>query len=259
MARRFACSSARLAALLVTALLSISARAQGGPPFVTDDPETPGNGNWEVNAAVTGARNHASWNLAVPDVDANYGWGEHVQLKVDLNWASVQTGDGRRISGFGATDFGVKWRLLDQGETGFALSVYPQLSMNLAPSSAERGLIEGGRAFFMPVQIATEVGAFRVTSELGRNFIEHGPNAWLAGVVVAHSCGPRIECGVELHGTLIDSQLVPLVRFGLRWRIARQVVLLAAIGHEFGSDAQDVDHLLFYFGFQLRRESLGVR
>ena len=255
MPRRFACSFARLAALIVTALLSIAARAQGGPPFVTDDPETPGNGSWEINAAAIGARNHQSWDLAAPDLDINYGWGEHVQLKVDLNWASVQKQDGGRISGFGATDFGVKWRLLDQDKSGFALSVYPQLAMNLAPSSAARGLIADGRALFMPIEIAAQFGAFRVTSELGRDFIERGPDAWLAGAIIAHSCGPRLECGAELHGTLIGRQLLPLVNFGLHWQIVRHVILLAAVGREFGSDAEGVDHFLFYFGFQLLRES----
>lgn len=27
--------------------------AQGGPPLITDDPGTPGNGKWEINVAFT--------------------------------------------------------------------------------------------------------------------------------------------------------------------------------------------------------------
>jgi hypothetical protein len=252
---RFTCRLAQLGVALVVALLGISAHAQGGPPYVTDDPETPGSGNWEINAAAVGAQNHQGWNLALPDLDINYGWGEHLQLKVDLNWASAQMLDGRRISGLGATDFGVKWRLVDQDQSGFSLSIYPQLSTNLVPSSAARGLIVDGRAFFAPVEIATEYDAFRLTAEVGPNFLERGPDAWLAGVIVVHSCGPSLECGVELHGALTDRQFVPLVNFGVRWQIAKHAVLLVAAGREFGSNAEDVDGLVFYFGIQLLRES----
>jgi hypothetical protein len=193
--------------------------------------------------------------LAAPDLDINYGWGEHVQLKVDVNWAMARTADDRRISGLGATDFGVKWRFVDQEKSGFAVSVYPQLSTNLAPSSAEKGLIADGRQFFMPVEVATEYGAFRLTSEVGRNFVERGPDAWLAGTIVAHACGPTLECGFELHGTLVGGRLEPIVNLGVHWQIAKQAILLASVGREFGSDADDGDSFLFYFGFQLLRES----
>jgi hypothetical protein len=254
MPRRFTYAFAQLAALLVVALLSISARAQGGPPYVTDDPETPGSANWEINTAVTGAQNHQGWNLAVPDVDINYGWGERLQLKVDLNWASVQTAESRRISGLGATDFGVKWRLVDQDKSGFALSIYPQLSTNLALSSVARGLIADGRALYLPVEIATEYGAYRLTAEVGPNYLERGPDAWLAGMILVHACGPSLECGFELHGTLVDRQLIPLVNFGVRWQLAKHAILLVAAGREFGSEAEDVDGFVFYFGIQLLRE-----
>ena len=45
-------SSLRKFALLLVALLaafSLPALAQGGPPYYTNDPGTPGNFNWEIN------------------------------------------------------------------------------------------------------------------------------------------------------------------------------------------------------------------
>lgn len=46
---------ARFSALLfLTLFLAASAAlSQGGPPFATDDPGTPGNRRWEVNLAFT--------------------------------------------------------------------------------------------------------------------------------------------------------------------------------------------------------------
>ena len=247
----FASGLARMGAAMLAAILAVSAHAQGGPPLVTDDPDTPGNGNWEVNTAIIGAKHQQHWDLAAPDLDINYGWGEHVQLKVDLNWASADSASGSRMSGLGATDFGVKWRFVDQDKSGFALSVYPQLLTNFSPSSAARGLTTGNREFFLPAEMSTELGEFKFDAEAGRNFIQRGSDAWIAGAIVTHSCGPNLDCGFELHGVLIESQLDPLVNFGVHWQIGKHVILLAAAGRDFGSGADNSQGFLFYFGFQL--------
>jgi len=45
-----------LAALFLLILPGFSTRAvlaQGGPPLITDDPGTPGDGKWEINLALT--------------------------------------------------------------------------------------------------------------------------------------------------------------------------------------------------------------
>jgi hypothetical protein len=253
--QRFTYAFQQLGGAILAAILTVSAHAQGGPPLVTDDPDTPGSGNWEINAAATGARSRDHWDLAAPDLDINYGWGEHVQLKVDLNWASAELADGKRETGFGATDFGVKWRFADQETSGFALSIYPQLLMNLAPSSVARGLTTEGREFFLPAEISTLSGDFQFDAELGRNFVQRGPDAWVGGVIVAHPCGPHLECGFELHGVLIEHQLEPLVNFGVHWQIIKHVILLAALGRNVGSSGDDSQSFLFYLGFQLLKES----
>jgi hypothetical protein len=244
-----------LVAAVVLLVLAASAHAEGGPPFITDDPDTPGNGNWEINAAVIGAQSHRGWDLAAPDLDINYGWGEHVQLKVDANWASAIASDGQLISGFGATDFGVKWRFIDQDKSGFALSVYPQLLTNLVPSSAARGLTTDDREFFLPAEVSTEFGEFKLDAELGRNFAQIGPDAWIGGVIVAHPCGSALQCGVEIHGVLIGRQFEPLANFGAHWQITKHLIMLASAGREFGSNFDTHQSFVFYVGVQLLKES----
>jgi hypothetical protein len=39
-------------AIMFSGLLGTAVRAQGGPPYITDDPDTPGAHNWEINTAV---------------------------------------------------------------------------------------------------------------------------------------------------------------------------------------------------------------
>ena len=67
---------------MLSGFLGAAVRAQGGPPFITDDPDTPGANNWEINTAVIGARSHQHWDLAAPDLDINYGWGERLALRI---------------------------------------------------------------------------------------------------------------------------------------------------------------------------------
>jgi len=49
--------------LLVLAAIAPLARAQGGPPFITDDPGTVANRHWEINLGWIGSHNpaHASY------------------------------------------------------------------------------------------------------------------------------------------------------------------------------------------------------
>ena len=43
--------NARCLGLAILMVAVGAARAQGGPPLVTDDPDTPGDGHWEINLA----------------------------------------------------------------------------------------------------------------------------------------------------------------------------------------------------------------
>jgi hypothetical protein len=52
-----------LAALL---LVPDAARAQGGPPYLTTDPGTPGNGNWEINLATMLTKEPGSTSTQLP-------------------------------------------------------------------------------------------------------------------------------------------------------------------------------------------------
>ena len=65
-------------------LLAAAAHAQGGPPFRTDDPDTPGNQHWEINFGWIGDRNPSDGAYQVPDFDINYGLGDRIQLKYEL-------------------------------------------------------------------------------------------------------------------------------------------------------------------------------
>lgn len=228
--------------------------AQGGPPLVTDDPETPGDGHWEVNLATIASHTSGRWEVAAPDADINYGWGEHTQLKLDVPWTFVHETDQGWKSGLGAANMGVKWRFVDIEDAGFSMSVYPQYSWNWDSSSVRRGISTVGRQVFLPMEASTVVGDFALATEVGRNIVQYGTNQWVAGIVAEHSCGAEeLECVAEVHQTWATHDSQTLLNVGIHWKLSESVVLLAAVGREFGTHSDDQQKLLVYFGFQLLR------
>jgi len=114
----------RLLLLLLLLLLAPMLHAQGGPPFRTDDPETPGNRQWEINFGWIGDRNPAAGSYQVPDVDINYGLGDRIQLKYEIPIAIQETRPqpttaptssqpGHVIGGIGESMPGIKWRFYE--------------------------------------------------------------------------------------------------------------------------------------------------
>ena len=244
----------RVAALCTFYALAGSALAQGGPPMVTDDPETPGDGHWEINLGAIGARTPGLWTIAAPDADINYGWGDHVQLKADVQWTTVKEDGQASRSGVGDADLGLKWRFIDKEQAGFAMSIYPQYTRSVLDSSARRGIASKGHQFFMPVEFATEIGGFGVAAEVGRNFVsEGGPNQWTAGIVGGHGCGAERECMLEVRQTTAPGQHLTLLNAGLHWKLNESLTFLGAIGREFGSHTDERRESLVYLGLQITR------
>jgi hypothetical protein len=109
---------------VLSILFAVAARAQGGPPFRTDDPETPGNKHWEINFGWIGDRNPAAGAYQVPDFDFNYGLGDRIQLKYELPIAIEETHQlpatfnepaqpGQVVGGLGESLLGIKWRFYE--------------------------------------------------------------------------------------------------------------------------------------------------
>ena len=242
-----------IAAITVLAVASQAAFAQGGPPLVTDDPETPGDGHWEINLATMGTHTSGRWEIAAPDADVNYGWGDHVQLKVDVPWVFVHETGQPWKSGLGAPDVGVKWRFIDIEDSGFSMSTYPQYTRNWLSSSASRGISAPGGQLFLPIEASTVLHEYSLDAEVGTNLVQYGSTQLVAGAIVAHSCGRNVECLGEVHHVFVSHDSQTLLNFGVHWKLNESMVVLAAAGREFGAHTEDQQRLLLYFGLQLLR------
>ena len=240
------------APLLVLALAAAApAPGQGGPPLVTDDPGTPGARNWEVNVAFTMDRTSSAALYGTPLVDANYGWGERVQLKLEIPWVFLsEDGSGTR-SGLGNPLLGVKWRFLDEETAGVAVSTYPQFGFNLLPSSANRGLADEDAHFLLPISAAKTVGPLELNVEVGRVFQSGGDGTWVWGVALGHVFG-TVEALAEIYGTRGDDAAARqvVVNLGGRIPLSPGSVILASGGWSL-SDGNGPQHAFLYLGLQL--------
>jgi len=227
--------------------------AQGGPPMVTDDPGTPGDGHWEINLATMGSRTAHRWAVDVFDADINYGWGDRIQLKLDAPWSALRDEDGAWRNGLGAVNAGVKWRFVDADDHGFSLSTYPQYLSAWSSVAKRRSVASPDAEFFLPLEISTEAGGFEFAGEVGRNFVERENDEWEAGAVVSHACADGVECLVEVHRTWNAGETQSLLNLGVHWKLNEQLIFLAAAGREFGTRSDSQQRFLFYAGFQILR------
>lgn len=198
--------------LLMLAAIEPLARAQGGPPFITDDPGTPGNRHWEINFGWTANHNPGNSSYETPDIDLNYGWGDRIQLKYEIPMAVSTDGTNTTRAGLGESFPGVKWRFYEHHTAGepktddnmtFSLGTYPQVLINNPTSAVRRGIVETGPQFYLPIEFTTKAGPIDFNGEVGHWFgNRHVPDRWGRGLIAGHEFNDRLE----LYGELYDLQ-----------------------------------------------------
>jgi hypothetical protein len=239
--------------VLATLIISV-AHAQGGPPMITDDPGTPGDGHWEINIATLAYRSTDGDSYQLPLIDLNYGWGDRIQLKYQVPWV-IARNDGNSLSGPGNSLLGVKWRFYDAGPSGWQVSTYPQVEFNY-PSSASprRGLADGGTSYLLPVELQRNFEAFDINLELGR-WVRPAPftGSWVAGAVIGHETHKGLEAIAELHvEAAADSRREVIANFGSRWDFSDRYTLLVSAGRDISNTLSPTSTLIMYLGLQVR-------
>ena len=231
----------------VGSLLAISL-VQAGPPFVTDDPEPPPPGGWEINIPFMLERSPGKTEMNAPLFDFNYGLPD-VQLKLEFPISIVyDDGDGT-AAGAGDLLLGVKWRFLNNEELHLQLGVYPQL---LVPTGDQaRGLGESRTAFVLPLVAQKSWGKWTLYGNVGfwwqtaaetRNYV-------YAGAVLEREINERLTLGTELfgnspkeHGSRSDVAF----NLGGTWKLSEHVNLLFTGGRDIVGDT----NAMVYVGLQ---------
>jgi len=242
--------------LILTVVLffaGASAFGQGGPPYYTNDPDTPGNYNWEINIGYMPFFNSNQSVCHVPDVDINFGVGDRIQLTYENAWLRVQNPSSATKFGLGQSNPGVKWRFYDAGESGLSVSIFPQLFLNNPNHAVRRGITSASDAFLMPIEFSKKIGPVGVDYEIGYDFVRKGPNGWISGLVLGHDLTKKLDVEMELYsqGTFHPSDILPTIDFGARYKLHKPIILLLMAGRSLEPTRPNRPYLIGYFGFQL--------
>ena len=239
----------RWATLLLVSVI-VTTAAQAGPPFVTDDPETPPLHGWEINVPVTLEHETGEHVLEMPLVDINYGLNATVQLMVELAILQVRLEGGRTERSLSDTGIGVKWRFLDEGRLLPQMAVYPQVI--IPTGDRGRGLGEGKPSYVLPLIAQKSWGRWTMFGNVGA-VLQSRPGSrdfWFQGLVLVREVSPCLELGLEEYGNSPADRDEPSslgFNLGGTWKVADTVGVLFSAGRTVrGEQATTV-----YLGIQL--------
>lgn len=240
--------------LLACAVILAAGRvhAQGGPPMLTDDPGTPGDGKWEINIAAVFDHQGDTTTYQLPQLDLNYGVGDRIQLNFQVPWLVQRERGQPDLSGFGNSLIGIKWRFFDAGEDGWQVSTYPHVESRFP--AARAALSENGVSYLVPLEFAHKVGDWGVNLEAGRWLRPAGADdTWVAGVAVGREARKGLEFIAELHDerALHANAHELAVNLGMRWEWSERFTLLAALGADVHNGFGPRDAPLAYLGLQV--------
>jgi hypothetical protein len=226
---------------------------QGGPPYYTNDPGTPGNFDWEINIGYMPFYYSNQSVSHMPDLDINFGIGDRIQLTYENAWLRVQHPGSAPKFGVGQSNPGVKWRFYDAGEDGLSISIFPQFFLNNPDDAVNRGITAPTNSFLMPAEFSKKIGPVDVDYEVGYLAVHKGSDGWITGLVVGHEFTPKLELDTEFYyqGTFHPSLNQPTIDFGGRYKLHSPVILLFMAGRSLEASAPKQTYFLGYFGVQL--------
>lgn len=248
-----------IALLLLSGLAGAprTARADAGPPYLTNDPGTPGNGNWEINIGSMQTLEHGAASYQLPQIDVNFGLGERVQLTYEIPYV-FETRDGAAsASGWSNAYPGIKWRFFDQGEGGWQLATFPQFESAGSPGAQRRGIAAPGSRVLLPLEVARTAGAYTLNFEVG--YYLQGEPERILGFVAGRPVTARLELDAELYNdhVLGSSADVVTLDLGGRYRLHRGLILLFMAGRSISGNSAGQLQFMGYLGVQVLLSDYG--
>ena len=236
-------------AMFGVGLLLATGSTQAGPPFVTDDPEPPPPGGWEINVPFILEHASGETEMDAPLFDLNYGLPD-IQLKLEIPIKIVLEDGNGTAAGAGDALIGVKWRFLNDQRSQFQLGTYPQL---LLPTGDHAHSLGGGRAaFVLPLVAQQSWGKWTLYGNVGYWWqgAHETRDYFYAGAVLEREINERLELGVELFGNSPKERSGRsdiAFNIGGTWKLRQHLNLLFSGGRDIAGDT----HAMAYIGLQL--------
>ena len=181
-------------------LLASGDSVHADSPFFTDDPLfSPG---WEIKLGVAAEHNVSGDAVSGPIFDINYAIIPTVRLNLTVAYLSSSPEFGQSATGFGTTDFKVKWRFLEEDPKGWRPTVSIAPKVTLPTSGTDRGLSDGVWRAQLPIEFGKTFGDWYHFAEAGYQYA-FDPSAsdvafW--GVGTLYNFNKHFAAGAELYG-----------------------------------------------------------
>jgi len=245
-----------LSFLVLATVLAAPAFAQGGPPLLTTDPDTPGPQTFEVNIGLMPVLRKDVHNVQAPQFDINYGVGDRLQLTYEVPYVWQSASARPNVTGWSNGLIGVKWRFYEQSEKGWKLSVFPQFQTDGPDGAVGKGIAETGVRMLLPVEVSRTVGPLRVNFEAGYYIPIRSPHQRYErffGLAFSHEFKPTFEIIGEVFNDYVMGDLPKDTIFdaGFRRTMHHSFVLLFMAGRSFSSNSSGQPYFLAYAGVQI--------
>jgi hypothetical protein len=233
--------------------LFASSFVAAGPPLITNDTGTPGDGHWEFDFAAAGERIDGQWELAAPDLDINYGLGESIQLTAHLSWNHRHAKPDGWMSAPGTVELAVRWRFLDEDRNGISMAIQPHWESRGLRGSVRKELAPAGQEWVLPLQINRSIGLTTLGVEIARHWSTQDEDAWQYGAYLQRACGSSWVCVAEVNATnAADSSTETILNFGVQHEFSKTRSVIVGLGKQVGGEKPRASPFL-YLGIQLLR------
>jgi hypothetical protein len=189
--------------------MMLATAAHAGPPFRTDDPEPVDYHHWEFYTFSTGTHVRGDTSGVGPAFEFNYGIIPNGQLHVVAPTAFDSPTGGPTLFGYGDTEFGFKYRFIEEDEHGTQpqVGIFPLLE--LPTGSQSRGLGSGHASVFLPVWVQKSFGDW-TTYGGGGYWINQDDrlgdkNYWFCGWLLQRKVTDKLTLGGEIFHQTADT------------------------------------------------------
>jgi len=209
-------------------------------------PEPVEHRHWEIYLASLFTEQPDTWTATAPHLEVNYGAIPNLQLHAIFPLTLDVPSEGASSYGYGVTELGVKYRVIQEGEWRPQVGTFPLLEV--PTRSHDRNLGGGHLQTFLPLWLQKSIGPWTAYGRGGYR-INPGAHCWFTGIVVQCEVAPGFTPGFEVfHGTsqVIGGSREVGLNFGAIWDLSDVQHIIFSAGPAIEGDRQ----LQGYFGYQ---------